>query len=144
MKYCKHCGAQVRDEAIFCPSCGCSTESQPPAKSNETSEGLRIATKFFMILSCCLTVVSLVGGVCAMLVNLDQIEAWLILFVPGGFLFLLSGKYLWPWDIVGQQINQDFPLVRDLKFVRCCLSAWLRAYWCFATMKRDFKQRKYK
>ena len=55
MKYCKHCGAQVRDEAIFCPSCGCSTESQPPAKSNETSEGLRIAAKIFMIISCCLT-----------------------------------------------------------------------------------------
>ena len=34
-----------------------------------------------MILSCCLTVVSLVGGVCAMLVNLDQIEAWLIYLV---------------------------------------------------------------
>lgn len=93
MKYCKHCGAQVRDEAIFCPSCGCSTESQPTAKSNETSEGLRIATKFFMILSCCLTVVSLVGGVCAMLVNLDQIEAWLIYLVcPGWFLISLVWK----------------------------------------------------
>ena len=79
----------MRDEAIFCPSCGCSTESQPTAKSNETSEGLRIATKFFMILSCCLTVVSLVGGVCAMLVNLDQIEAWLIYLVCAGW-FLIS------------------------------------------------------
>ena len=42
MKYCKHCGAQVRDEAIFLSaSCGCWTESQPTAKSNETSEGLK-------------------------------------------------------------------------------------------------------
>lgn len=49
MKYCKHCGTQLMDEAIVCTNCGCATESHP-AKT-ETS-GLKIATKIFMILGC--------------------------------------------------------------------------------------------
>lgn len=55
MKYCKHCGAQVRDEAIFCPACGCSTEDQTSFTNKNKESGLQIAAKIFMILSCALT-----------------------------------------------------------------------------------------
>ncbi len=51
MKYCKHCGAQVRDEAIFCPACGCSTEDQTSFTNKNKESGLQIAAKIFMILS---------------------------------------------------------------------------------------------
>lgn len=26
MKYCSHCGKEINDEAVVCPSCGCATE----------------------------------------------------------------------------------------------------------------------
>lgn len=55
MKYCKHCGAQVRDEAIFCPACGCSSEDQSAFTNKHEESGLQIAAKIFMILSCALT-----------------------------------------------------------------------------------------
>lgn len=27
MKFCRHCGKEVLDEAVICPGCGCSTET---------------------------------------------------------------------------------------------------------------------
>lgn len=27
MKYCAHCGAELLDEAVICPKCGCSTDA---------------------------------------------------------------------------------------------------------------------
>lgn len=37
MKYCSHCGNELRDEAVVCPKCGCSTKDtlvQQPSKTN--------------------------------------------------------------------------------------------------------------
>ena len=40
MKYCTHCGAELLEEAVICPKCGCSvrdsvtTTTQPKAKMN--------------------------------------------------------------------------------------------------------------
>ncbi len=34
MKFCKHCGKEVLDDAIICPNCGCSVEYDMPNKSN--------------------------------------------------------------------------------------------------------------
>lgn len=28
MKYCKHCGKEIMDEAIICPGCGCKAENE--------------------------------------------------------------------------------------------------------------------
>lgn len=50
MKYCQHCGAQLMDEAVICPSCGCAVESRQ-AKA-ETSSMLKLIAKIFMILGC--------------------------------------------------------------------------------------------
>ncbi len=33
MKYCKHCGAELLDEAIVCPKCGCSAEENVPVQT---------------------------------------------------------------------------------------------------------------
>lgn len=33
MKYCKHCGAELLDEAVVCPKCGCSVEENTPVQT---------------------------------------------------------------------------------------------------------------
>ena len=61
--YCSKCGAEILDEAVICPKCGCYTNNQvaPPQNTtskpvsqpnNQTSSGLKIATKVFMIIGC--------------------------------------------------------------------------------------------
>ena len=50
MKYCEKCGAEMHDEAVICVKCGCEVKNR---KVNQNSnEGLDIAIKIFMILSC--------------------------------------------------------------------------------------------
>ncbi len=39
MKYCKKCGAQMKDEAKFCPSCGAGSEAGGPAREPERQPG---------------------------------------------------------------------------------------------------------
>lgn len=41
MKYCSHCGAELLDEAVICPKCGCPVETVP-AKT-EVNAGQRDA-----------------------------------------------------------------------------------------------------
>lgn len=45
MKYCKKCGAELVDEAVICPKCGCAVEDQPvtsnvPAWQLKTNKSL--------------------------------------------------------------------------------------------------------
>ncbi len=37
MKYCTHCGAEIHDEAVVCPKCGCAVG--PYAETRQTSRG---------------------------------------------------------------------------------------------------------
>ena len=32
MKYCAHCGAQLVDEAVVCPKCGCAVNASPKSR----------------------------------------------------------------------------------------------------------------
>lgn len=52
MKYCTHCGAQLADEAVICPSCGCSAETE--TKKAKTTD-LKPIAKIFMIIECVLS-----------------------------------------------------------------------------------------
>ena len=47
MKYCQHCGKEVRDEAVICPNCGCRCQEE---KKQEESSGLAVAALVFGIL----------------------------------------------------------------------------------------------
>lgn len=38
MKYCRHCGKEVMDEAIICPNCGCATDVPNTLNSSEIDE----------------------------------------------------------------------------------------------------------
>ena len=43
MKYCQHCGKELRDEAVICPGCGCSVQTEPQNEVDESvSAGLVI------------------------------------------------------------------------------------------------------
>ena len=49
MKYCTKCGSEIADEAVICPKCGCAVDNVKPTAS---VNGMKIATKVFLILSC--------------------------------------------------------------------------------------------
>lgn len=47
MKYCSHCGAEIVDDAIVCPKCGC----QVARKNNDsTSKGWGVLGFFFPLI----------------------------------------------------------------------------------------------
>ena len=69
MKYCRHCGKEVADEAIFCPGCGCATDvynqqmQQPaaPQKQGEQLSTMSIIGFVFAFISC------IVGLICSII-----------------------------------------------------------------------------
>ncbi len=50
MKYCTKCGAELHDEAVVCPKCGCPTADYK-ARSAKRDE-MSLAIKIFMIIGC--------------------------------------------------------------------------------------------
>lgn len=56
MKFCSKCGKEMVDEAVVCPSCGCSVENEKKATNenaaNGGNDGLAVAAKVFLILGC--------------------------------------------------------------------------------------------
>ena len=51
MKYCSHCGAELLDEAVICPKCGCSVESNKASTGGKSLSGLKLAAFVLMIIS---------------------------------------------------------------------------------------------
>ena len=63
MKYCTHCGKEVLDEAVVCPSCGCkvgSTTTSNKMVEEEDKKILTLLVKIFMIIGCIATGWSLI------------------------------------------------------------------------------------
>lgn len=56
MKYCRHCGGELEDEALVCIHCGRSVEESKPQKASNANLG-KIAL-IFMILSCAFAPIS--------------------------------------------------------------------------------------
>jgi uncharacterized membrane protein YvbJ len=57
MKYCTHCGTELNDEAVVCPSCGCPTDlynanSGSNINTNSNNSGLATTAKVFMVIGC--------------------------------------------------------------------------------------------
>lgn len=46
--YCNKCGAEINDEAVICPKCGCYTQK----KDTKDSSSLKTIAKIFMIIGC--------------------------------------------------------------------------------------------
>lgn len=77
MRYCKHCGAEIDDDAVFCLNCGNKVgDGMPQAELSKRDLALTHAAEFFMVAACA---VSLVAGI-----------AFFVLAIVGG----ASGVYL--------------------------------------------------
>ena len=54
--YCTKCGAEIMNEAVICPKCGCYThnfnQQITQTKKETNSSGLKTVAKVFMIISC--------------------------------------------------------------------------------------------
>lgn len=53
MKYCSHCGAEINDDAVICPHCGCPTKEYNEEKVSQ-NDSLTTAIKVFLIIGCVL------------------------------------------------------------------------------------------
>lgn len=51
MKFCQKCGKEMVEEAVVCPSCGCSVAQENAVKKNG-DDGLAVASKIFLIIGC--------------------------------------------------------------------------------------------
>ena len=52
MAYCKNCGTQIDDRAVYCPSCGASQETKPAVVDN--------GGFWWGALGCCIPIVGLI------------------------------------------------------------------------------------
>ena len=53
MKYCSHCGKELLDEAVVCPSCGCKVESASSGLLEEEDKKIfKLIIKVFMVIGC--------------------------------------------------------------------------------------------
>ncbi len=52
MRYCPTCGSEVNENAVICVKCGCALAPQNKAVANGGNDGLSVAIKVFLILSC--------------------------------------------------------------------------------------------
>ena len=48
MKYCIHCGKEIKDEAVVCPSCGCSVKETKEQDYNESKAGIGVLCAIFL------------------------------------------------------------------------------------------------
>lgn len=51
MKYCSHCGSQLADEAVICPSCGCAPDGNAVNKKEGNSDLMAILGFVFAFIS---------------------------------------------------------------------------------------------
>lgn len=51
MKYCTKCGAEIMDDAVICPHCGCLQEEPKQTQSSSNSNTLKMVAFVLMIVS---------------------------------------------------------------------------------------------
>ena len=44
MKFCQHCGKELLDEAVICPGCGCSTQTQNAPVQQDSEVDMTVST----------------------------------------------------------------------------------------------------
>ena len=52
MKYCSHCGAEIKDEAVVCIRCGCHTGVGGKIQVNSKDDTMQTIIKVFLIIGC--------------------------------------------------------------------------------------------
>ncbi len=78
--YCKKCGAEIDDEAVVCPKCGCAVDKgQQNPKYNESKTGMGVLMGLFLgLIGLIIGIFSYPEGTVA---RKTFIKAWLITFL---------------------------------------------------------------
>ena len=101
MKYCSKCGAELLDEAVICPSCGCSTEEKKPRNKK-----LLVAALVFMIITC-------VAQVLNIMMNYGEESEIFLIALSTGIVSLLIAI---PMTIaLGAKIKKEKPIGTGFK-----------------------------
>ncbi len=79
--YCKKCGAQIDDEAVICPKCGCATDNY----AQNTSKGVDKTSGGIIVAAIFLPIVGLIAGI----VNLCNKKT------NSGIAYLITGIVAW-------------------------------------------------
>lgn len=58
MKYCTHCGAEILDEAVICPKCGCTAGNSATHTAGESNRILGMVAKILMLITTISTAVT--------------------------------------------------------------------------------------
>ena len=101
LKFCTHCGKEIMDEAVICPSCGCSVQTANSTHIVEVDKSVSAGWIFLSLLF------PLVGSIyffaaiktrpmCAKVCSIVAIISWLtgLSDFLGGFIFGFLGAYL--------------------------------------------------
>ena len=92
MKYCSKCGAEIHDEAVICPKCGCKIASGP-SYSYDTSEKDWLTTMLLCFFLGALGVhrfyVGRTGSGIAMIFTMGGLGIWTLI----DFIVILCGNF---------------------------------------------------
>jgi len=50
MKFCRHCGKEILDEAVICPNCGCSAQDTNTAQVTAVDESVSVGLVILSVL----------------------------------------------------------------------------------------------
>lgn len=93
MKFCSKCGAEIHDEAVICPKCGCPVAPMTNAVDNSISEKNWLTTFllcFFLgVIGVHRFYVGRVGSGIAMILTLGGLGIWLLV----DFIVILCGNF---------------------------------------------------
>ena len=107
MKYCTHCGAELLDDAVLCPKCGCwvktPTSTQPKARKNICAlvgfilsmASILLHGNFLGMLGLAGMIVSIVGLAQTVKHSEQQGKGFAIAGVVVGACFFLFGLLYW-------------------------------------------------
>ena len=81
MKFCRHCGKKILEEAVMCPGCGCPVQTVNSTPKEETDQsvsvGLVILALLFPLFGCIYCLVSLKRRtICAVACGIAAVISW--------------------------------------------------------------------
>ena len=119
MKYCRTCGAELRDEAVICPKCGCPTRIYVPQNVNSTA--LFIAYAASLLLVFCAMIGGMFSGDESVIYTITGITL-LHLFIV--FFALSASMYLFmSYSITNKKALGALIVIGAVLIIGFCISA---------------------
>jgi hypothetical protein len=101
MKYCSHCGAEVADDAVICPKCGCQVGQLAPAPAPEAPVRVEEESKTPLTLGILAIIFGALGGWLGLVLGIIGLcidkkkrytglnAAGIILFIVWGIIYII-------------------------------------------------------